>query len=86
MPLIAEPEKGRFRSFLLLALKRYMANERDHARREKRGGGKEIISLDEQNTELRYKAEPADEVSPEKAYGRPPPASSSHVSRHRLGA
>jgi len=34
----AEPEKGRFRSFLLLALKRYMANQWDHANREKRGG------------------------------------------------
>ena len=50
----AGPEKGRFRSFLLLALKRYMANEWDHAHREKRGGGKEIISLDEQDSELRY--------------------------------
>src|SRR5436190_2019344 len=40
----AEREKGRFRSFLLLALKRYMANEWDHAHREKRGGWKEIIS------------------------------------------
>jgi len=66
----AEREKGRFRSFLLLALKRYMANEWDHARREKRGGGKEIISLDEQNTEMRYKTEPADEMSPEKAFER----------------
>lgn len=66
----AEREKGRFRSFLLLALKRYMANEWDHAHREKRGGGKEIISLDEQNTEMRYKAEPADQMSPEKAFER----------------
>jgi RNA polymerase sigma factor (sigma-70 family) len=66
----AEPEKGRFRSFLLLALKRYMANEWDHANREKRGGGNEIISLDGQNTEMRYKAEPADEMSPEKAFER----------------
>src|SRR5260221_12029956 len=66
----AEPGKGRFRSFLLLALKRYMANEWDHARREKRGGRKEIISLDAQDTELRYKAEPADEGSPEKAFER----------------
>jgi RNA polymerase sigma-70 factor (ECF subfamily) len=66
----AEPEKGRFRSFLLLALKRYMANEWDHDHREKRGGGKDIVSLDEQDTELRYKAEPADEISPGKAFER----------------
>jgi RNA polymerase sigma factor (sigma-70 family) len=66
----AEREKGRFRSFLLLTLKRYMANEWDHANREKRGGGKEIISLDAQTTEMRFKTEPADEMSPEKAYER----------------
>lgn len=66
----AEREKGRFRSFLLLALKRYMANEWDHAKRQKRGGGLEIISLDQQNTELRYRAEPADAISPERAYER----------------
>ena len=66
----AEQEKGRFRSFLLLALTRYMANEWNHANREKRGGGKEIISLDEQDTEMRYKAEQMEAMSPEKAFER----------------
>jgi RNA polymerase sigma factor (sigma-70 family) len=66
----ADAEKGRFRSFLLLALKRYMANEWDHARREKRGGAVEVISLDAQDTEQRYKGEPAVEMSPGKAFER----------------
>ncbi|MCX6926354.1 MAG: sigma-70 family RNA polymerase sigma factor [Verrucomicrobia bacterium] len=66
----AKREKGRFRSFLLIALKRYMVNEWKKANRDKRGGGHEIISLDEQNTEMRYRAEPADESLPEKAYER----------------
>jgi len=66
----ADRTKGRFRSFLLLALKRYMANEWDYDHCEKRGGGKKLISLDEQDTEMRYLAEPADEMSPEKAYER----------------
>jgi RNA polymerase sigma factor (sigma-70 family) len=66
----AEREKGRFRSFLLIALKRYMANEWKRDNRDKRGGGHEIISLDEQNTEMRYRSEPVDESSPEKAYER----------------
>jgi RNA polymerase sigma factor (sigma-70 family) len=66
----AEPEKGRFRSFLLLALKRYMANEWDRAKRAKRGGAIEILSLDAQDTELRYKTEPAVEMSPQKAFER----------------
>jgi RNA polymerase sigma factor (sigma-70 family) len=66
----AEREKGRFRSFLLISLRRYMVNEWKKANRDKRGGGHEFISLDEQNTEMRYRAEPADESSPEKAYER----------------
>jgi len=32
-------EKGRFRAFLLAALKHYLANEHDRASRQKRGGG-----------------------------------------------
>ncbi len=64
----AEPAKGKFRSFLLLALKRYMANEWHRAHRQKRGGGRELISLDAQETETRYRAEPLDGMSPEKAY------------------
>lgn len=66
----ADAEKGRFRSFLLLALKRYMANEWDHASRKKRGGAIEVISLDAQDTEQRYKEEPAVEMSPGKAFER----------------
>ena len=66
----ADPEKGKFRSFLLIALKRFMANEWDRANRLKRGGGYRVISLDEQDTEARYQTEPADETSPERAYER----------------
>ena len=42
----AEQAKGRFRSFLLLALKRFLAKERDKSRARKRGGGQRPISLD----------------------------------------
>ncbi len=66
----ANPEKGKFRSFLLIALRRFMANEWDRARRLKRGGGCEIISLDQPETEQRYASEPVDDRSPEKAYDR----------------
>src|SRR3954462_6622361 len=34
-----EQERGRFRQFLLMAFKRFLANESDHAKRLKRGGG-----------------------------------------------
>jgi RNA polymerase sigma factor (sigma-70 family) len=66
----ADPDKGRFRSYLLMTLSRFMANEWDRANRLKRGGGQEILSLDEADTEHRYQSEPADEMSPERAYKR----------------
>src|SRR6266446_3110743 len=65
-----EPEKGKFRSFLLVALKRFLANEWDRANRLKRGGGREIVSLDAEETENRYLTEPADGMSPEKIFER----------------
>lgn len=38
----ADPDKGRFRAFLLTAMKRFMANEYHRANAQKRGGGKVI--------------------------------------------
>ena len=43
----ADPERGRFRSFLLGALKNYVANETTRAGRLKRGGKHETLSLDD---------------------------------------
>src|SRR5712671_3857274 len=43
----ADAARGRFRSFLLGSLKHYLANEWDYARRQKRGGGSAVLSLDE---------------------------------------
>src|SRR5690242_2706564 len=59
---VADPEKGKFRSFLLNAFKRFMANEWDHVHCKKRGGQHSIVSLNEEDTETRYRAEPADEM------------------------
>jgi len=64
------PEKGKFRSFLLMAIKRFMANEWDRLHRLKRGGGREFVSLSVQDTEKRFLAEPLDEMSPDKAFDR----------------
>ncbi|PYJ08885.1 MAG: RNA polymerase subunit sigma-24 [Verrucomicrobia bacterium] len=66
----ANPDKGKFRSFLLTMLKRFLADEWDRSRRQKRGGGAETISIDAQDTEFRYRNEPADELTPEKAFER----------------
>ena len=61
-------EKGKFRSFLLTALKHFLANEWDRARAVKRGGGQVFLSLDE--IESRYRLEPADSVTAERIYER----------------
>lgn len=63
-------EKGKFRSFLLMALKRFLANEWDRANRQKRGGGVLPLSLDWQDAETRYQINPADNLSPDKLYDR----------------
>jgi len=63
-------EKGKFRAFLLVALKRFMANEWDRANRQKRGGGNAPLSLDWQDAETRYQINPADNLSPDKLYDR----------------
>jgi len=42
----AEPGRGRFRSYLLGALKHYLSHQRERALRRKRGGGASMVSLD----------------------------------------
>jgi RNA polymerase sigma-70 factor (ECF subfamily) len=64
------PEKGRFRTFLLLCLKRFLANERDRQRALKRGGGRTLVSINRDEAESRYQAEPADAATPERIYER----------------
>ena len=65
-------ERGRFRSFLLGALKHFIANERDWARAEKRGGASIVVPLDAvlRTAEARYGLEPRDSLSPEKLFER----------------
>jgi RNA polymerase sigma-70 factor (ECF subfamily) len=61
-------DKGKFRSFLLAALNHFMADERDRATAAKRGGGKVLIPLDEQEAETRYQADVASPLSPDKVF------------------
>jgi RNA polymerase sigma factor (sigma-70 family) len=61
----AEQGRGRFRSFLLATFKNFMSTERRRQAAQKRGGGQPMISLDEQNTEMRYANEPMDLHTPE---------------------
>ena len=66
----ADRSRGRFRTFLITSLKHFLINEWKQAKCEKRGGGRQIISLDAEATETRFRAEPADESSPDKAFER----------------
>jgi DNA-directed RNA polymerase specialized sigma24 family protein len=67
---LVEPKRGKFRSFLLAALKHFLANERARAGAQKRGGGRRVLSLDYRNAETQYALEPRDELSPEKLFER----------------
>jgi RNA polymerase sigma factor (sigma-70 family) len=64
------PQKGKFRSFLLAALRHFLADQRDRARAVKRGGGADCLSLDAQAAEERYRLEPVDRMDAEKIYER----------------
>ena len=65
---VADPDRGRFRSFLLASLNHFLANEWDRARARKRGG--KVLSLDIEGAESRYSLDPADDLTAEKLFER----------------
>ena len=65
-----DPERGRFRTFLLAALKNFLANEWDRAKALKRGGGQTILSLQHESAESRYQLEPSHDLTPERHFER----------------
>lgn len=65
----ADPEKGRFRSFLLTSLKFFVADEEDRQRALKRGGGG-VVALEFSSGEERYQREPAHDETPERLFER----------------
>jgi RNA polymerase sigma factor (sigma-70 family) len=70
-----DPSRGRFRAFLLAAVKHFLSNERDKDQAQKRGGGRRIVSLNAQafdwdSGESRYLTEPSHEVSAERLFER----------------
>lgn len=67
---VADPQRGRFRSFLLQSMVNFLATERRKQTAQKRGGGKPTLSLDFQSGESRYLMEPADLESPERLFER----------------
>ena len=65
----ADPDKGRFRSFILTSLKFFVADEGDRQRARKRGGGA-IVPLEFSSGEERYQREPSHDETPERIFER----------------
>lgn len=67
----ADRSRGRFRSFLLMAMSRFLANRFKMENARKRGGDhKHVPLLDMDTAETRYGHEPADTATPEQAFER----------------
>jgi RNA polymerase sigma-70 factor (ECF subfamily) len=65
-----DPERGKFRAFLLSALKHYMADQYDHDRALKRGGGRPLLSMDFEGAEAEAAGAPSRSDSPDRDFQR----------------
>ena len=63
-------EKGRLRSYLLTAVKHFLASEQRRAMTAKRGKGQQPVPLDELSGAERSDMEPADHLTAERVYER----------------
>lgn len=66
----ADPARGRFRGFLLTALKRYVINEHERAASARRGGGHHRLSGDFEEAERIYVLERRHDDTPERVFDR----------------
>lgn len=66
----ADSSKGRFRTFLLTLLTRFLANEHERTQAQKRGGRIDFVALDAATAEARYALEPREESTPETEFSR----------------
>lgn len=67
---LADQSHGRFRTFLLTALKHFLLDEKDKARTQKRGGNRAVLSLDFADADSRLSFEPSHELTPDKIFER----------------
>ena len=65
----ADPQKGRLRSFLIVALKKFMSNEWDRVSAQRRGGGKTHAQLDTTFAESRFAAD-THSLGPDETFDR----------------
>jgi RNA polymerase sigma-70 factor (ECF subfamily) len=66
----ADPARGRFRAFLLTALKRFVINEHERSTAERRGGGRLHFQLDATDAERAFTADHRHEETPDRLFDR----------------
>lgn len=66
----ADRRRGRFRSFLLVAVNRFLVNAYHRDQSLKRGGGQTIVSIDQQAAEHWLESEPVAGLSPDQSFDR----------------
>ena len=66
----ADPARGRFRAFLLAALRNFAANQHQRDVAGKRGGGISVLSLELESAEGRFQLEPVSNETPERVFDR----------------
>jgi RNA polymerase sigma factor (sigma-70 family) len=66
----AAREKGKFRTFLLVAIKRFLANEWDRQHAQKRGGFAPVVSIDQEEAESRLDSELGHNLQPDVLFDR----------------
>jgi RNA polymerase sigma-70 factor (ECF subfamily) len=66
----ADPDRGRFRSFLRAVCARYLADRHDRQNAQKRGGGRTDLPIDTLDAEDRYAREPSHDLTPERIFDR----------------
>ena len=81
---LADPARGKFRSFLLTSLKHFLINEWAKARAVKRGGGQLFRPLDWDEAEIRYLAEPSRELTPDRLFDKRWAVAVVEQAQHRL--
>ncbi len=65
-----EPERGRFRSFLMACCSHYLTRHHDRERAVKRGGGRTLIPIDTLMAESRLGGEPSHDLTAERQFER----------------
>lgn len=66
----ADPDKGRFRSFVLTSVKNFLANQHAAENSQRRGGRQRVLSINAVAAEQLYLHNHSDDSSPEKEFER----------------